>query len=249
MLLLLNKVSRSGISASALAYINLVLGVRTASLLAYWPFNEKSGSIVDNAQGVSARDGLYSGISLNASTGPFGGPAGRWALGGDHADMQTASLASVINTAEGSVSVWAKVATAGIWTDATQRRVFYFAVDGSNFVTITRPTVNNRLDGIYRAGGTQELISKTSYNPTGWMHLVITWSASNDRVRFYVDGTQVGADATGLGTWAGSVSSFYAGSQTPSTNAWNGFISNLVIWSAELTSAEVITLYNGGPTS
>jgi hypothetical protein len=60
----------------AQTYKDKVLGTVPDDLIAYWTLAETSGSTADNAEGTAARDGTYTGVTLNSSTGPDGQPVG-----------------------------------------------------------------------------------------------------------------------------------------------------------------------------
>ena len=47
----------------------------------------------------------------------------------------------------------------------------------------------------------------TSFSPTGSFCIGLTWDKAGDAVKFFVNGIQSGATATGLGVFAGALSS------------------------------------------
>lgn len=232
------------------AYIATVLGVQNANLIALWPGDELSGTAADNAQGTAARDGTFSGVTLNSSTGPFGGPTGLWDGVDDFLNVYSASLNTAFSGAAGTMQVWFKVSGAGVWTDATLRGVFTIQVNSSNRARIVRSATNNRIAFFYSAGGTNEIINVDTFSGNvAWNHAVITWSAASDRVRGYINGAQVGTDQTVLGVWAGALNTLQCnvGATAATTERFSGYCALPALWSIELTAAEVSALYNGGP--
>lgn len=230
-------------------YINKVLGIGSSNLLALWPLNELSGSVAINAQGNVSRNGTYSNVSLGQTVGPFGsGLFGRWNGTTSYCDIFSASLQSAFSPTEGSCAAWVKLAAASVWSDGTSRRFINLLADSSNVVRLGRTTTLNTLEWIYRAGGTLETITSTSVGgTTSWFHVALTWSKSNDRVIAYLNGVQVNI-ATGLGVWVGNIataSTVLGSSSTTPANVLNGHLAYAAIWNKELSSTEVLELYNG----
>tara|TARA_R100000808_G_scaffold24917_1_gene59347 strand:- start:507 stop:1274 length:768 start_codon:yes stop_codon:yes gene_type:complete len=85
-----------------------------------------------------------------------------------------------------------------------------------------------------------------------WIHHVITWSNTNDRVFFYANGVQIGIDADG-----GDGSSDPTYESLPNTDEeltigrqatvyLHGMITDVAVYNSELSQAEVTTIYNNG---
>ena len=200
--------------------------------MAYWPLWEPSGTvIVDLAHG---RHGAYvSSPTLDNLAAPNGRTAPLFGVG--YGNVQSTGLAAAYNGAEGSVSGYAKV-SAGAWTDGTLRYLMLLQVNGNNRIFVRKSATNNLLEIGYVANGTGETESYFM-NPAGWFHWGVTWSASNDRVAFYVNGARVSM-STGLGTWAGSLVFSTIGS-AGGASLWDGWLSDVLISNRELTYAEI----------
>jgi hypothetical protein len=219
--------------------------VLALSPLAYWPLDELSGSTADNAQGTAARDGSYSGVTLNSTAGPGAlNRAGLWDGANDHCDIYSASLAGAFNGDEGTLSVWFKVSAAGVWTDGTTRYFAYIGVDANNYVYMRKNSGNNAYRVEYKAGGTAKAIAVV-YSATSWTHLGLTWSAATDEVKLYQNGTKTGATGSSLGTWAGSPAStttlIGAFNITP-TSVMDGYLAHVALWSSALTGPQMASL-------
>jgi hypothetical protein len=213
--------------------------------IAYWPMWETSGSISYDISG-NGRDGVYTGVTLGQEgigdrrTCPlFDGV-------NDFNDTYSASLAAAFNGAEGTIAIWAKVTNAGIWAGATFRASVTLIADGNNLVILRKDSSPpDSLEWIYIAGGTTKLRAKTGLTTTGWMHLALSWSKSDDEVIAYYDGVQEGAVMTGLGTWVGALSSggTVLGAQSvPSSNTWDGYLAHGAVWDYPLTPAQTVDL-------
>ncbi len=90
--------------------------------------------------------------------------------------------------------------------------------------------------------------SGVSINTGEWYHIVCTYAAGGD-LKFYLNGnTTPVATATFSGSLdlAGHTVSSIGRSNVHSGNYWDGEISNVQVWNAELGTSDVTTLYNNG---
>ena len=126
------------------SYVNKVLGIDAANNIAYWPVNETSGVVADNAEGTAARDGAITGVTLNSITGPAGGPAGRWDGANDYIDIESASLSTAFNGNAGTVALWLRAFNAGVWTDAASRYLLSLFFDAANNILIRNGKIPNQ---------------------------------------------------------------------------------------------------------
>lgn len=221
--------------------------VQALSPIAYWPMAEASGATALDASG-NGRTGTYTAVTLGQTgigdgrTCPLFVPASN-----SKNNVYSASLAGAINTAEGTLSAWFRVRAASVWTDGAQRQIMIFLADGSNSIVMQKHSVNNTFTWIYKAGGTSKALDLGSTSPTGWTHVAMTWSKSADQVKFYLNGVQVGSTLTGLGVFAGAISSTFAtigagdNTATPSS-LWDGVIAHVVPWSTPLSATQVLSL-------
>lgn len=216
--------------------------------IAYYPLNELSGVTADNAEGTAAYDGSYSNVTLDNADSPItGNRAGSWNGTTSYCDVYSDSFRdNAFNVAEGSLGIFLQVSALGIWTDGTSRRIIGYQRDGNNRIVINRSTVNNTLRFIYEANSIAEIVDTTvAGGRTDWIHAMITWSVANDRVRAYIDGAQIGADQTGLGTWAATnilTSAIIGASSLVPAQVFSGNLAEAVIFDRELTASEVLTV-------
>lgn len=172
---------------------------------AYWPLNETSGTVADNAQGNAAMDGSYVGVRLGRTSFVNGEPAGFFD-GAAYVNIYSATLAGLFNPLLGALMVWSRF-TANTWLDSTVRYMARLGVGGNDFAQIRRTSTNNELRAQYGAGGVTTTVSFATSGPTEWFHTVITWDKVADQVKFYYAGAQQGGTQTGLGVWVGSLHS------------------------------------------
>ncbi len=205
-----------------LDYQRKVLIVSPIPPIGYWPMAEPSGGVALDASG-NMRHGAYTSATLGQPGRGDGRTSVLFNGTSSTNNAYSASLAGAFNGAEGSLCGWFKVSGAGVWTDATTRRLAYFFVDSSNRVSILRTATNNQLSAFYLAGGTNKSVNFTA-SSLDWFHVAITWSKSADQVKVYLNGIQQGATQTGLGTWAGALASSTVrfGSATGG-EFWSGF--------------------------
>jgi len=237
----------SGIAGNAL-YTDIVLGVLPNNTLAVYPMLETSGTTIVNAKGLAARNGTYSNVTLNQADCPFGqGRVGLWNATTSYGNIYSASLAAAYNGLEGGIACWWLYL--GSWTDGASRQIAALSRDdGANYQQVGKSGTNNTTVAAYRGGGTLDTINKT-HSPTTWTHSVVTWSSTNDRLRYYVNNALV-STATTLGAWIGplnaSTTLIGAGKTTP-LQVWHGYLAYMSIYDTEPSAADVNTLYNGGP--
>lgn len=225
-------------------YARRVLSVAADALIAYWPLSEPSGAAAIDQTG--RYHGAYTGVDLNYPGVGDGGSAPFFDGINDFCNIYSAALATAFNGAEGAVSIWMKVSGAGVWTDATLRRLMGLRVDANNQVNLSRSATSNTLLCQYLAGATSKTVSIGSQSSTDWLHLAMTWSKSADQMKVYFQGVQTGATQTGLGTWAGTFNSTRANIGADSTvpaTVWSGNLAHAAIWTRALSAGEIAELY------
>jgi hypothetical protein len=229
----------------AQTYKDKVLGTVPDDLIAYWTLAETSGSTADNAEGTAARDGTYTGVTLNSSTGPDGQPVGLWDGANDYCDIFSLNFRAAFDGAEGTMLLWAKVSGAGVWTDGSTRNICTLRVNSNNKLGMGRPAGNNHFSYSYASGGTPFVILKEGISETGWMSMAITWSETADEMKAFYNGVQEGSTQTGLGTWAGDLAddrTILGATITTPTSVWSGYLAHAALWSSPLTPAQILEL-------
>jgi hypothetical protein len=227
-------------------YSSKVLSIAPASLIAYWPLDEISGTNARNLQGVVARDGTFARdvATMTTGVGPAGGTAPLFDGTNDYCDIYSTDLNTAFNGGEGTLAGWIKVFGVGIWTDSTSRMLFQLRADASNRVFITRQTTDNQILSDFIGGGTADTEFHNGLNSTDWLHFAIAWSVTTNEVRHYLDGSLTETD-TGVGTWAGDLSAtetIIGASATTPTGMFNGYLADIAIWTTALSAAQILDL-------
>ncbi len=231
---------RSGVNPNA--YTNKLRGLAP---IAYWPLADVVGaSAVIDASGFG-RNGVYSGVALGTPGIGDGRTSAAFDANSSIVNVYSSSLASALNGNEGSIIVWAKVGSLGAWSDGNFREIVRLAVDGSNIIFIDKSSVANSVRFGRIAGGTVKTVTTAAPAGTiGFFHLAMTWSVSGNSLLVYVNGVQIGAAQTSIGTFVGSLGSSLAtigdisATPSPSTN-WNGSIAHVALYSSVLTPNQV----------
>jgi hypothetical protein len=230
-----------------------VLATQPTTFVGYWLLDEA----VDVAGGVvSERYDQVNNLDAEAHSVVFGGTGigdGRTSAAFDGTGSRIDFLTSAFNTNFNgelfTVGVWAKIG-ASEWTDSTIREIIRFEDSAINNVVIIRKTAtNNELMFYYEANNTADLVTDTSLaGDTGWHFLAITVDYSNDRMRAYIDGVQVGAEQSGLGQWtAGDTTMLYAElgySTSQATGYFLGDMAHFFVNNIEMSAAELLAIYN-----
>tara|TARA_R110002020_G_scaffold149428_4_gene325711 strand:- start:1158 stop:1895 length:738 start_codon:yes stop_codon:yes gene_type:complete len=150
------------------------------------------------------------------------------------------SMVGLINTSEGSVSLWCKLDTT-----SSNGTLFRTRVDGNNYISLLYHASTNQMRFEYKAGGTlkQAKFSDAIENDGLWHHIVGTWSASGDELKIYLDGTLKNT-TTGLGTWSGTLIDADLGQNLTGGAFYNGKMSNVAIFNTVLSLANVLHIQN-----
>jgi hypothetical protein len=163
----------------------------------------------------------------------------------DYTNIYSTAFRDAFDGAEGTLLIWAKVSSVDVWTDAASRFPAFLRVDASNQLWFNKPVGADRMTWYFESGGTFLSVTKTSINPVGWMCLAMTWSESADEMKAYYNGVQTGSTQTGLGTWAGALSTTrtLVGANTiVPTGAWDGYLAHVAVFGSALSDAAIADL-------
>ena len=151
------------------------------------------------------------------------------------------TVAGDIDTANGTYSAWVKFDST-----STTGTIIKSSVNSSNHITLAYGGSANEMLFIYKAGGTAKKVehSVTVEGTGSWVHLAMTWNTSEDELKAYINGSQVGGTVGSLGTWSGTIDKSYIGRNTLSSGDFlDGNISEVAIFEDVVS---ISALYNGG---
>jgi hypothetical protein len=228
-------------------YQRKILNLFGASMIAYWPLWEPSGSIANDISG-NARNGSYTGVTLGQPGIGDGHTCPLFDGAADLVNVYSAGLAGAFSGAAGSLMAWGKVSGAGVWTDGVARYLVRFAVDANNYISLEKRTVNNTLRALYSAGGAAKGGSP-AFSGLTWFHFAITWdknAGADGEVLVFLNGAQSGVTQTTLGVWNGALAAtttvIGALNTTPSS-VWSGLLAHVLVLDRAATPTEIASVY------
>lgn len=213
-------------------YSQLLLDTFGSSIVAYWPLWETAGTTAVDFGG-NGRNAVYTSVTPGTGVGLNSKPC--LSVPGTAGYVSVSSQAANLNRDEGAFGCF----VSGVdWDTATARRLWCAKIDGSNYFELYKPSAN--LTEVAYYGSAVYAYTNAFITNTGWVHLVMTWSRSNNRIRLYVNGVQPGSDATPLGAIVGSFGTYVRIGLDPATSYWKGLIADCVLLNAEPTPAQVL---------
>jgi hypothetical protein len=227
-------------------YLDRVRRIQAANLIGLWPGNEKSGTVAYDKSG-NARNGSYSGVTLEHGRGPDGQVIPLYDGLVDYTNVFGAGLAGAFNGGIGALACWFQVASAGVWTDGAQRMAltFYQQAGASFNLELYKPTSANSLITYIKTGGVGKAVTKSSYAPTGLIPCVVNWAdgAHGDILQTFLSGVSVGT-ATGFGNWDGGVITAANIGKYLTDAFWSGWIGPVALWAGVNLNARDIAVWS-----
>jgi hypothetical protein len=203
-----------------------------SSIIAHYKFDEASGT---SAADISGR--------VNTATyanSPTLGGAGVGMIPGTngYASVPTSMFNS--NLGEFTACCFANLSSTA-WNNGLANYLFYFVgADNNNRIIAPKLSADGRLSFSYIAGGTNITIFSSAVKHTNRLHLALSVSKSNNRMRIFVNGIP-SLYSTGLGTFSGTMSG-YARVGNNAGTGWSNNIHDFMLINREITYAEARTL-------
>ncbi|MEK7089292.1 MAG: LamG domain-containing protein, partial [Patescibacteria group bacterium] len=220
------------------------------SLVGYWTFNEGTGSVANDASGHGKNGTLSCDGSGCTNPSWVGGKVGSNSL---YFNPATSSQRSYVTAASiNNSAVSGSVISISLWAnpDATQINGGWFIRNGTgadenygfNFGTPSGGNygvaITGYYDGAFRSGTTAGYFIPASV----WSHIVLVF-VQGQTMQVYLNGTfQQTVNYPYIN--GVSVSSFNIGGHGGTSQAFNGFIDDVRIYSRALTTSEILALYN-----
>lgn len=216
--------------------------VLALSPIAYWPLWEAAGSQAADISG-NGLHGIYSDVTLgqpgigDGETCPYFDGINDWI------DLYSAGLAGVYNGAEGSILIWVKAFVDTIWDDGANNYMINLRAGSNNFMTLFNSSADS-MNFQLRSGGTYRTRSENAAEyTTAWYCFGMIWSEAGDFHRGYKNGSQVGVDLNGLGTWAGplvSTATLLGRYSTVGAAYWRGWMAHAAVFDYPLTPDQML---------
>ena len=193
-----------------------------------------SNSNTGTSSGMTSANLVQSDLIINA-------PYDSFSLQMDGANDYIETSGPNITSGGFSFSGWFKT------SDTTNNQVIWNGIDSTtakSFLRITGTAL--RLKIIDGSGGNNNIDNTVTTADGNWHHIAFTTDGltTTDGVVLYIDGEALAVKGTLSNAGFASTTKNQIGSYAPNTWNFNGSLSNISIYSSELTSAQVKTLYN-----
>lgn len=201
---------------------------------AYWPFDETSGATA--VDGENDYDGAIGGTTVNGLTGADGQPAYSFDGSGDYVDMSAASgFLAGLDMDEFTFSIRFKVDSY-----INYRRVWQCWLDANNYLQVLVQATSLFLYAEFDGVAYARTVSTSS---TDWQHAAVTCSQANTRLRWFLNGSQVGTDFTLTTSFNGTPTDFLFGIDTGlSLYPFDGGMQHALWSNHEGTPADIVAL-------
>lgn len=207
----------------------------------YNPLAEGGGTtILDIAS--NNYTGVYSGVTWDGTLSPFGEPAPFFDGANDYGNLLSAAWSSAFSFSEGCFLIWFKVANAGVWTDATTRRIIELnrSAGADHDITLLKSNTSNRLSMLRRVPGSLRVFDMDGLSNPNWISLMLSWSVTANQFRAYINGTLFGTHPAPTGTGSGLLrSNLGVITVSPPASVFHGYFSNLVFWPGPATADKI----------
>jgi len=199
------------------------------------------------------RNGVETGWDLKNAAGPVAGGMAPYSDGAN--DFGNIGAVSTIFTGTvGAAGIFGKVSALADWTDGTNRTLFRYTFNATNYIwAFKHTTLGIRV--YFYIGGVLKIVT-VSTTTTDWFQLWLTWkdSANGDEAKVFFNGSQSGLTQTGFGAWGGGAIALalIGASNAAPSEVWKGwFAYNCIVSNGILTPAQISGTYadrlNYGP--
>jgi len=228
------------------AYRSKVLSTAPNSLIQYLPLWDPVGETALVDQSLEGNDAVADTVTFGVEGIGDGHKAGSFDGSNSFVNAHSTALNADFDGEEYTFFGWARVASSSVWSDSSERNIARFTVDGSNVIIIRKTATNDNLQGLMIAGGTNDNVNSTALaGTTDWFSWALTSSLAADELKFYLNGDQVGATQTGLGTFVGnllSTGTVFGASNTTPLVVWSGNLAHNAVWNTPITANQIKNL-------
>ncbi len=208
------------------SYAQTILGDQPR---AYWPLDETTGTVAYDKSGNGLNGTIEPGVTLGQPGIP--GAPGAMLFNGSSGYIDVPASSLLCPLTEGSVEAWVKInnySAIGDWV-STGENGGYRVRSLSGSASIVYSNANQ--------------LSSPSALPTGYVHVVVTFSASGSQI--YQNGVLVASGGAAYSQSAGTAA-LHIGACIQYREYFNGLLSNVAIYDMPLSAAQVSNHYNAG---
>ncbi len=242
------------VQGSSQLYLSAVLGQQPAG---YWRLSDPAGTTTAINQ-VNGATATYNNVTLGSSvTGPF---ADQPAASFDGADSYVALPQAFATASSASAEVWfnAGATSEGVLLGGSSAGQPGY-VSGEATVPVLWVGANGLLYGnMWTSNGSHQLATTTTVNDGKWHQAVLTASLNPYTLTLYLDGSKVASASTSALAmnvapylWAGAGPSNTGWNELPTngTDYYNGSISEVALFTSQLTAAQVTQAWQASQSS
>ncbi len=186
--------------------------------------------------------GTNNGVLLNGAGYATGKVGQAFDFSGTNDYLQVATPVGLpVGATPRTMMLWFK--TPNSWTDTYPLMMQYGGTSPSTKFGLMAVDVGGRK--LYFWGENNDLVGNTVLQPNTWYHGAVTYDGST--VKLYLNGQPETSQAKSLNTFSGSDFTLGRyGSNSAITGEWNGLIDEAVIFSRELSQAEIQAVFDAG---
>jgi len=232
------KFSR-GLPLQVGVYSDKVKALFGSSLIGYWQLAEASGAAIDSSPTVS--NGTHTSVTLGQPGIGDGQTSGTYTSAPvSFTSLFSTKLLAAFNPSEISMGCWVKVTDPAFWSATTNPILMRFGNSiGSEVIDIIKQGSGQLVGRYFSAGNTSAGSPINTLNGTNWFHVALSFSVSNNRIRFYLNGAllQEGIATTPMVTPI-NTAQCHVGA-TGATSTWQGSVAHAFVMNREVTPLEV----------
>lgn len=215
------------------------------NLVSYWELEEASGTRVDS----HGSNDLTDNNTVGQGTGKQGNCADFEKNQSEFLEITDASQSGLDITGDLSIAAWIQLESLSNSTlnaivtkdDGASQRSYIFCVWDSE-----DPAGTFNLMLWAHSTSSSTIFNKNWSPSTGtWYHVACVYDASAGSCEFFVDGSSIGSEGSGVNSLKNSTGDFHIGAGNTQYH-WDGLIDEVGIWDKTLTSSEITDLYNSG---
>jgi|GEM_PF-6299612 len=225
-------------------YMRVVLATQPTHLIQYLPLNDATGTTALDYSG-NGRNGAFAACTLNQVGFKTGEKSVRFNGVNAYLNPLSASLISAFNTDEGSLILWVK-STVTPWGGSNNPKViakFYYSA--TNYIQINATNTYLQMSNVHNGVTTQysQILATLGFLIDDWFSMSMTWSKTDNKLHFYVNGARVigPVDYSGWGAGALQTSTTSIGNSA-AQYFFNGYLSHFALWNIKLSNAEITKL-------
>jgi len=210
--------------------------INTASLLDYWPLDERGGTAAEDKKG--SNDGTYTGGVALGVAGAI--DEARTAASFDGASGNVGFAGCDLTTGDWTIEAWVNPASS-----ADGYKSIVAGATGSYGLILTGSSGNlylaARITGVANAGSANVTIPTNT-----WTHVGATFSAAGGTVTYYVNGAAAGTGSFGSYTPTGGAKTNTIASSASGSGFFPGSIDEVALYNAALSGGTMSSHFAAG---